>query len=109
MSHWSEDPAQVEERSERAEVAIEKMKEGLREFLATTQEDGDAEIVENAVLIFEAKGMSAASTYYKPGFVMLEFEGSGNSLIGLMMTEPAKVIQAAQQHRCSHQDDGGCG
>ncbi len=103
MSHWADDPAQVEERSERAEVAIEKMKEGLSEFLQTTLDDGDAEVLENAVVIFEAKGMSASSTYFKPGFVFLEFQGSANSLVGLMVTVTPKVIEAATA-RCAHDE-----
>lgn len=93
MSDWPQDPAQTE-RGQRAEAAIEKMKEGLREYISSMAQEGDIEVIEEAYVFFESRGMGNGGNHWRSGGVVLEHEGSFNTAVGLLTRQPHVLLQA---------------
>lgn len=102
--NWREDEVEVKRRTQNAAAAIQKMKEGLAEFLVQNANPGDVEIVEDALVIFQSRGMDSNATYWRPGHLFLTQTGSPNGVIGLLATQVG-LIEDEMSPSCTCGDD----
>lgn len=104
MTHWRDDPTELAERHRLGEAALDKVREGLREYLYAIRDDGDAEVMVNSVVIFESTGMSDTGEFWRPGHVVVDREGSTTSFIGLLQWQIPKLTMELM-NPCTHDHD----
>lgn len=85
-----------EQKAEAAAAAVRKINEGLSEFIQAVADEGEPEVVENAVLLFEARGMSDAGFFTRRDHLVLEMSGQ-SAMLGMF-----ELVSADVQHalRC---------
>jgi len=70
-----------------------KMREGLSEYLAAMSDDGDTEMVVNAVLIYESQGIEpSGEQFFKHSYLALVNSGQRSAVRGLLEIVVPKIV-----------------
>ena len=72
---------------------IDKMRDGLQEYLAAVGEDGDTEMAVNAVLIYESQGIEpSGEQFWKHSYIAVVNSGQRSAVRGLVEIVVPEII-----------------
>lgn len=81
-------------------AAIDKMNEGLRDLVNACADEGEPEMVERAIVMFEAQGMAESGLFYRRDYIKLEDNGHRTAMLGMLdlLTEKARHDLTCEGH-----------
>lgn len=78
-------------------AARAKMLEGLNEYVAAIADDGEPEVVDSAVMLFESRGMADSGIFSRTTYVFVEQSGV-TTMLGMIDLGGHKARAAVREY-----------